>query len=122
MARNWCDCSRVLRRREGLEHRPLLEQLALHLLDPRQDLEAGRQAVGLDVRDRRGQLVEQKLHPELRGLVLDDEQHLVVVRRARSLRREQPRQLEVAAVGGLCGELGDVAGVVLRHGLNIMDW
>ena len=37
-------------------------------------------------RDRRAQLVEHQLHPQLGGLVLDDEQHLVVVRRERVLR------------------------------------
>jgi hypothetical protein len=69
-------------------------------------LKHGREAVGLHVPDRRGQLVEEKLHPQLGGLVLDDEQHLVVVRRARTLRREQPRELEVAAVRGFGGKLG----------------
>src|SRR5262245_13753973 len=112
---------RVLRRRERLEHRPLLEELALHLLYAREDLEAGRELIGLHVPDRRGELVDHELHPQLRGLVLDDEEHLVVVRRARPLRREQRVELEVAAVRGVGGEVGEIAGIVLRHGLTIMD-
>ena len=61
---------------------------------------------------RRPQLVEHQLEPELRGLVLDDEQQLVVVGRVaqRPLGREQRvepevrRVVEVLAVrGGLLG-------------------
>jgi hypothetical protein len=63
----------VLRGREGLEHRPLLEELALDLLHARQDLEARREAVGLDVHDRGGELMDHELHPQLARLVLDDE-------------------------------------------------
>ena len=86
MARNWCDCSprrgpaRCERARipagQRLEHRPLLEELALHLLHPGEDLEARDEQVGLHVLDRRGELVDHELHPQLRGLVLDDEEHL----------------------------------------------
>ena len=43
------------------------------------------------------------------GLVLHDEQHLVVVRRARPLGAEQLLEAEIAAVGGLGAELGDDA-------------
>ena len=122
MARNWCDCKpeagpehvaelHVLGRRERLQHRPLLEQLALDLLHAREDLEAGRERVGLHVRDRRGELVDHQLHPQLGGLVLDDEQHLVVVRRARALRGEQPLEPQVAAVRRVGREVGDEAGV-----------
>src|SRR5688572_6699212 len=105
----------VLRGRERLEHRPLLEQLALHLLHAREDLEARREAVGLHVRDRRLELVDHELHPQLRDLVLDDEQHLVVALRARLLRAEELRQAQVAAVGGLGAELGDELGWAFFH-------
>jgi hypothetical protein len=98
----------------------LLEELALDLLHAREDLEAGGEAVLPDMLDRRGELVDHELHPQLRGLVLDDEQHLVVVRRARLLRAEQALELKVAAVGGVGGELGDDAGVVVRHRVTIM--
>jgi hypothetical protein len=111
---------RVLGRRERLEHRPLLEQLALDLLHAREDLEARRELVAPDMRDRRAELVDHQLHPQLGGLVLDDEQHLVVVRRARLLRGEQAVEPEVAAVRGIGSEVGDEAGVFLRHGPNII--
>ena len=52
-------------------------------------LKHGASSSALHVRDRRRELVDHQLHPQLGGLVLDDEQHLVVVRRARLLRREQ---------------------------------
>ena len=110
---------RVLRRRQRLQHAPLLEQLALDLLHAREDLEAGREIVALDVYDGRGELVDHQLHPQLGGLVLNDEQHLVVMRRARLLRGEQALEAEVAAVGGVGGKVGDEAGVFLGHGVNI---
>ena len=102
--------------RERLEHRPLLEELPLDLLHAREDLEAGREAVGAHMADCGGELVDHELHPELGGLVLDDEQHLVVVRRARPLRREQHLEREIAAVGGVGAKRSDDAGVVRRHG------
>jgi hypothetical protein len=91
----------VLARRQRLQHRPLLEQLALDLLHARQDLETRVEIVGGQVPDRGRELVDDELHPQLRRLVLDDEQHLVVVHRLRQrvLRREQAREVEVAAVG-----------------------
>jgi hypothetical protein len=67
------------------------------------------------VGDGRRKLVDHQLHPQLGGLVLDDEQHLVVVRRARLLRAEQAVEAEVAAVGSVGGKVGDEAGVFLGH-------
>jgi hypothetical protein len=104
----------VLGGRERLQHRPLLEQLPLHLFGAREDLEAGREPIGPHVRNRGPQLVHQQLHPQLRSLVLDDEQHLVVVLRARLLRGEQQVEAQVAAVGGLGGEVGVESG--FAHG------
>src|SRR5207248_5334944 len=105
----------IFTRRERLEHAPLLEELPLDLLHARQDLEAGREIVRLHVRDRGDELADHQLHPEIGGLVLDDEQHLVVVRRARPLRREQHIEREVAAVGTLGAQVGDDSGIVLGH-------
>jgi hypothetical protein len=72
----------VLARRQGLEHGPLVEQLLLDQLDPGQDLQAGPRIVRLELRNRGAQFVDDQLEPELRGLVLDDEQQLVVMNRA----------------------------------------
>ena len=44
--------------RKRLEHRPLLEQLPLHLLHAREDLERCLQGVGLHVADRRRKFVQ----------------------------------------------------------------
>ena len=73
----------VLRRGQGAEHRPLLGQLELDLLHSRRALERRVQVVGPHRIARRAQLVEHQLEPELRGLVLDDEQQLVVMGGAR---------------------------------------
>ena len=69
--------------------RPLLEQLALHLLDAREHLQRRVDVVDAQARDRFAQLVDDQLHPELGDLMLNDEQHLVVMRRIaeRLLRR-----------------------------------
>ena len=68
------------------------------------------ESVGTQVRDRRLELVDHQLHPQLGDLVLDDEQQLVVVRRVGQalLRRQQRVQLQVArnsssARTGRCG-------------------
>ena len=94
----------VLGRRQRLEHGPLLEQLLLDELHPREDLEARLERVDAHVADRGRQLVDHELHPQLGDLVLDDEQHLVVARRCsvaarqRMLRVEEAVELQVAAV------------------------
>jgi hypothetical protein len=43
--------------------------------------------------------VDRKLHPKLRRLVLDDEQHLVVGGGKRLLRLQDPVELEIAGIG-----------------------
>jgi len=79
----------------------LFGQQAQHLLATGQHLPALPDLVALQVGTRGAQLVGQQLQPQLRGLVLDDEQHLVVVRRVgqRLLGRQQLVQAQVAAVG-----------------------
>ena len=71
----------VLGRGERLQDAPLVQQLRLDVLDPGEDLERALEVVLTDELDRRAQLVEHELEPELGRLVLDDEQHLVVVGR-----------------------------------------
>ena len=65
---------------EGFKHGPLVEELHLDEFDARENLERGRDAVVADVFDGGGELMDHQLHPELRDLMLDDEEHLVVVR------------------------------------------
>ena len=98
----------VVAGRQRLQHRPLLGQLLLDLLDAREDLLARVELVALQVRDRRAQFVDHQLHPQLGRLVLDDEQHFVVVRRVRQrlLRRQQRVQLQVAAVAQAIAQVG----------------
>src|SRR3954470_11168839 len=105
----------IFGRRERLEHRPLLEELALHLLYAREDLEAGLQAIAAHVGDGGGELVDHQLHPQLGHLVLHDEQHLVVVQRARALGGQELLEAEVAAIRRVGGELGNDARIILRR-------
>jgi len=90
----------VFARRERFQHAPLLEQLALHHLHAREDLLHRPELVALEVGDRRTQFMDHQLQPKLRDLVLDDEQHLVVVHGPadRLLRGEQEVQAQVTAV------------------------
>ena len=98
----------VFRRRQGFQHRPLLGQLAQHLLAARQRLLASTHAVFAQVDQGGAHLVDHQLHPQFRDLVLQDEQHLVVVRRLRSglLRGKQLIQAQVAAVGHASFQIG----------------
>jgi hypothetical protein len=65
--------------------------------------------------------VDGKPHPQLRGLVLDDEQHLVMGFRERMLGAEDRIKRQIVAVGHTPGEIGLGAfarGIVIagRHG------
>ena len=64
--------------RQRFQHRPLLEELLLDQLDAREDLEAGVETIVAHEGDRRLELVDHQLHPQLGRLMLDDEEHLVV--------------------------------------------
>ena len=70
---------RILRRRQRRQHGPLIDELVLHLLHAIQDLDGARQLVALQAFDRGIELVQNQLEPELGDLMLDDEQHLVVL-------------------------------------------
>ena len=98
----------VLARGEGGQHRPLLDERPLDVLHPGQALQSVAQLVVVQEAAGGPQLVEHKLQPELAGLVLDDEQQLVVVLRAahRVLRVQQPVEIQVAAVGHRPAEIG----------------
>jgi len=80
--------------------------------------------VGANKADRRLELVQHQLHPQLGDLVLNDEQHFIVPRRfcrgsrKRSLRRQQSVEMQVSRVGQPIAEIGDDARLerMLRHG------
>ena len=61
-------------------------------------MNAGPEVVGVDQRGHRVQLVEQQLQPQLGGLVLDDEQQLVVGVGPGVLRGEHGVEAEVLRV------------------------
>jgi hypothetical protein len=89
---------RVLGRRHGGQHVPGVHQLLHDLGDPGQHLEGRLQLVAAHMAHRGAQLVQHQLHPELAGLVLHDEQHLVVLGRERVLGAQQLVQVQVVAV------------------------
>ncbi len=103
---------RVLGGRQGGEHRPLLRHHILDALDAGDALEGFAQVISGQQLAGGGELVQQLLEPELGGLVLDDEQHLVVVLRVahRMLRGEQLVQRQVRPVGHPPGKVGDDPG------------
>src|SRR5579883_761557 len=96
----------ILARRQGREHVPGLDELRHDAAHPRQHLEGGRQIIVLDAEDRRLQLMDHQLHPELGRLMLDDEEHLVVIGRERLLRVEQAVEMEIIAIAHLAAEIG----------------
>src|SRR4029079_4761328 len=91
---------RVFGRPDGREDGPLIDELMLNLLHAVQHLDAARQLVLAEELDRRVDLVENQLEPQLRDLVLNDEQTIVVVRRSadRLLSAEQLVELQVGLV------------------------
>jgi hypothetical protein len=93
----------VFGRRQRGEHRPLVDQLVLNLLHAVQDLDAARQLVVAQALDRGVELVKDQLKPQLRDLVLDDEQELVVLRcfAERLLRAQQILELQIGLVADL---------------------
>ena len=96
----------VLRRRQRGQHGPLIDQLMLHLFDAIQHLDALRQLIVLQKQDGGIDLVDHELEPQLRHLMLDDEQHLVVLGRVadRLLRGEQPVELQIGLVAHLAAD------------------
>ncbi len=91
--------ARVVGRRHRPEHVPGGVEL-LH--DPRhagKHLEGGLEAVRRDRPARRRQLVQHQLHPQFRGLVLDDEQQLVLGVAQGMLRGQDRVEREVVAIG-----------------------
>ncbi|KDB52856.1 hypothetical protein X805_15900 [Sphaerotilus natans subsp. natans DSM 6575] len=107
---------RVLGRRHRGQHIPGVDQLFHDLGDAGQHLERRLQFVARDGADRGGQLVQHQLHPQLGGLVLDDEQQLVVVRRERLLRGEDLVELQIVAIAHVAGEI-ELRAFVAHDGL-----
>ena len=114
----------VFGRRERLQDGPLLEELLLDHLHPGERFEARVELIRLHVTNRCFQLVNHELHPQLRDLVLDDEEHLVVARwplrraRERLLRGKQAIEAQVSCVGEPIAKIGDDARLetIVCHG------
>ena len=89
---------RVLAGRQCREDRPLVGDGAEDVLDPGQRLAGAADVVGVETAPDGAQFVQRQLQPQLRGLVLDDEERLVVVVADRALRGQQRVQRQVTAV------------------------
>jgi hypothetical protein len=78
------------------------------VLDAGQAFQRVVHVVGSEVATRRAELVEDQFQPQLGGLVLHDEQQLVVMRwiTLRVLRGQQRVQLQVVGVAHGFGEVG----------------
>ena len=68
----------VIDRSQGRQHVPRQGHHRLDPVDPRHRLAGRREAIFAKQADRQPKLVKHLLHPQLFGLVNDDEQHLVV--------------------------------------------
>ena len=90
--------------RHRAQHVPGAGQLLEDARHPGQHLEGRLQPVLADRRHGRADLVDGELHPELGGLVLDDEQQLVMRVRQRLLRVEHAFEMQVVAIGHAPGE------------------
>ena len=69
----------IFARRQSGEDRPLLGQGLLDVFDPGDALERGLQLIGGDEAPGVEEFVDDEPEPQLRGLVLDDEEQLIVV-------------------------------------------
>ena len=92
---------RIFAGRQGLQHSPLLEQLPLDHLDPRENLEARIERIPAYMGASRFKLMQSQLEPELRGLVLDDKQQFIMMRwiAQRVLRIQEPMQAKIIRIG-----------------------
>ncbi|MNE25672.1 hypothetical protein D3C80_1190070 [compost metagenome] len=82
----------------GRQHGPGMHQLIENPRHPRQHLERRRQLTQANVFAGSLELVQHQFHPQLGCLVLDDEQHFVMVRGQRMLGAENLAQVQVVAV------------------------
>ena len=118
---------RVIRGRHGRKHVPHRRQLRLNEGNAREHLERRIEVVAAHALEHTVEFVQKKPQPQLRGLMHDDEHHLVVLIGQRLLRIQQLRKLQIVAVGqrfteipvnGLIGEVDLLALLVGRvaHG------
>ena len=96
---------RVLGRRHRRKHVPGVHQLLHDPAHASEHLECAAELVVGNAGDRRGELVQHQLHPQLARLVLDDEQHLVVVGRQRMLRVQHLVKVQVVRVAHVRAEV-----------------
>ena len=89
---------RVFGRRHGGQHVPGMHQLVHDARHAGQHFEGGRQVAALQVGAHGVHFVQHQLHPQFAGLVLHNEEHLVVVGRERVLGREDAVQRQVIPV------------------------
>ena len=108
---------RVFRRRHGPQHVPGGIELFEDARHARQHLQRLGGVVFRDHAPCSLNLVERELHPQFRGLVLDDEQHLVMGLGQRLLRRQDMVDLQIVAIGHALPEigLGAVFGRIIGH-------
>jgi hypothetical protein len=85
---------------ERIKHFPLAVQLILNMPHAREVLDGRGEPIVLHVSYRATDFVNEQLDPQLRYLMLNDEQHLIMVWRLaeRRLRRQQPVELQIARV------------------------
>ena len=89
----------VLGRCHGGQHVPGVDELFHDFADSGEFFKRVAELVFGHISNRGAQLVQHQLHPQLAGLVLNDEQHFIVVWRAWLLRAQQFVEMQVVAIG-----------------------
>ena len=108
----------VFRRRHGRQYIPGMHQLFHDFAHPRQHFECRAQLVTGDIGNGFAQLMQHQFHPQLGSLMLDDEQHLVMVGRARMLGVQNVVQVQVVAITHRLAEVEQ--GFFILHDLLVM--
>ena len=104
----------ILAGRERSQHIPRVNQLLHDARDARAHLERGRQVVAPHLLARGAQFVQDQLQPQLGRLMLDDEQHLVVVAGQQFLRAQHLVERQVIAIAHVLAEV-EFGLLVFRH-------
>jgi len=95
----------IVRRRHGGQHFPDRQQLCLHASDALEHLEGRTELIPAHALDNPVQFVQHQPHPQLRDLVHDDEQHLIVLAGQRLLCLEQAVEPQILAIGERAAEI-----------------
>ena len=105
----------------GPENVPGAGELLEDARHPGEHLEGRLQPILADRKDRRAYLVDGELHPQFRGLVLDDEEQFVMRGGKRFLRLQHLFEMQIVAIGHASSErhLGAALGGIVGFAAHV---